>query len=66
VKPFRNPAGAKERPCPRCKTGRVMTGPQTQYNARSKDGTIVCTDCRLREIIADAAHRTPVVLVEDS
>jgi len=52
MKSFNNPAGAKEKPCPRCGKGRIMTGRHAQFQARSAiDNKPVCADCRIVEIL---------------
>lgn len=39
--------------CPRCKTGRVMSGElQRKHNAKDEDGKIVCVDCKMKDIYA--------------
>lgn len=37
--------------CQRCGTGTILSGMQSQYNARSNDGTIICADCKLDELM---------------
>jgi hypothetical protein len=54
MREFRNPSNAKERPCPRCSTGRIMTGNQAQFNAKDEAGKQVCIDCKLKEIYGQA------------
>lgn len=47
-----NPAGAPEKPCPRCDNGYIMTGRQAEFQARSAvDNTPICVDCKLQEIV---------------
>lgn len=37
--------------CPKCKTGKVMTGRHQPFNAKD-DGKIVCNDCKVAAIYA--------------
>jgi hypothetical protein len=36
--------------------GSIIVGPNRQYNCRLKDGTIVCPDCKLEEIIGEVVQ----------
>lgn len=37
--------------CKRCGTGKILSGDQAQYNAKSKDGTVICAECKLDELM---------------
>lgn len=41
-----------------CRCGRkhILTGEKAKYNARSTDGTQICTDCLMEEIRSSIKH----------
>lgn len=45
-----------------CRCGRheIMTGTEAQYNAKSKDGSYICTECFIDEIYAAQNPRSVV------
>lgn len=43
--------------CKRCLMGTVLTGEQRQYNAKSIDGQVICTDCKIAEVYEQLQNR---------
>lgn len=39
--------------CKRCMRGSILTGLQAQYNVKAKDGSAICPDCKLKELLKD-------------
>lgn len=37
--------------------GSILAGSQAQYNAKSKDGSAICPDCKLEELLKDVQVR---------
>lgn len=42
--------------CRKCMQGSIIVGPNRLYNSKLKNGTVVCVDCKLKEIMKEVVQ----------